>query len=135
VIRVDKMDQPSAIPVPTATRFGRMIGASIEMRRLYPLCERIAQSDIPVIIGGETGTGKEVLAESIHEQSKRANGPFMVFDCTAVPPSLLESELFGHERGAFTGAVQMRKGLFEQAHVGTVFIDEIGDLDIALQPK
>jgi transcriptional regulator with GAF, ATPase, and Fis domain len=105
------------------------------MRRIYPLCERVAASRIPVIIEGETGTGKEALAESLHEAGPRASGPFMVFDCTAVPPNLVESELFGHERGAFTGAVSMRKGVFEQAHGGTLFIDEIGDLDVSLQPK
>jgi DNA-binding NtrC family response regulator len=105
------------------------------MRRLFPVVERIAASDVPVIIEGETGTGKEVLAESIHEAGKRASGPFVVFDCTAVPPALVESALFGHERGAFTGAVSSRQGVFEQAHGGTLLIDEIGDLDIALQAK
>lgn len=135
VLRVDIVAAPHAVAIPTATSFGRVIGASLEMRRLYPLCERIAQSDIPAIIEGETGTGKEVLAESIHAMSRRAKGPFMVFDCTAVPPNLLESELLGHERGAFTGAVQTRKGVFEQANGGTLFIDEIGDLDLSLQPK
>ena len=75
------------------------------MRRLYPLCDRLAASDISIIVEGETGTGKEVLAEAIHEMSPRANGPFVVFDCTAVPPNLVESELFGHEKGSFTGAV------------------------------
>src|SRR4029077_11022397 len=90
---------------------------------------------VPVIIEGETGTGKEVLAESIHETSARAKGPFVVFACTTVPVNLVESELFGHERGAFTGAVAARKGVFEQAHGGTLLIDEIGDLDAALQPK
>jgi transcriptional regulator with GAF, ATPase, and Fis domain len=84
---------------------------------------------------GETGTGKEVLAESIHAESPRKDAPFIVFDCTAVPPNLLESELFGHERGAFTGAVSSRRGVFEQAHGGTLLIDEIGDLDLSLQPK
>jgi DNA-binding NtrC family response regulator len=117
------------------TRFGRVLGASTEMRRLYPLCERIAASTVPVVIEGETGTGKEALAEAIHELGPRAEGPFVVFDCTAIPPNLVESELFGHERGSFTGAVGMRKGVFEQAHGGTLLIDEIGDLDIALQPK
>ncbi|MFO0571431.1 MAG: sigma 54-interacting transcriptional regulator [Polyangiaceae bacterium] len=121
--------------VPTAMRFGRVVGASLELRRLYPLCERLAHSDIPVVIEGETGTGKEALAESFHELGRRAKGPWVVFDCTAVPPNLLESELFGHERGAFTGAVSNRKGVFEQAHHGTLFIDEIGDLDVALQAK
>jgi DNA-binding NtrC family response regulator len=112
-----------------------MVGESREMRRLYPLCSRLAQSDVPVVIEGETGTGKEVLAESLHEASPRGNGPFVVFDCTAVPPSLLESALFGHERGAFTGALTQRRGVFEQADGGTLFLDEIGDLEISLQPK
>jgi transcriptional regulator with GAF, ATPase, and Fis domain len=88
-----------------------------------------------VIIEGETGTGKEVLAESIHECGPRSAGPFVVFDCTAVPPNLVESELFGHERGAFTGASSARKGVFEEASGGTLFIDEIGDLDLQLQSK
>lgn len=135
ILRVDREERAVAAQVSSATSFGRVIGSSIEMRRLYPLCERVAQSDISVVIEGETGTGKEVLAESIHEQSAGASGPFVVFDCTAVPPNLLESELFGHERGAFTGALQTRRGVFEQAHGGTLFIDEIGDLDISLQPK
>ena len=120
---------------PPVVAFGRVVGASREMRRLYPLCERLAQTTVPVIIEGETGTGKEVLAESLHEMGPRAQGPFVVFDCTAVPPSLVEAELFGHERGAFTGAIAARKGVFEQAHGGTLLIDEIGDLDLALQPK
>ncbi len=135
LLRIDRVEDKPGGVASTATRFGRVIGASAEMRRIYPLCERLAQTDIPVIIEGETGTGKEALAESLHEQGPRAAGPFMVFDCTAVPPNLLESELFGHERGAFTGAVSTRKGVFEQAHGGTLFIDEIGDLDLSLQPK
>jgi two-component system, NtrC family, response regulator HydG len=122
-------------PLPARTSFGHLVGASTEMRRLYPLCERLAQSSVTVVIEGETGTGKEVLAESLHEEGPRASGPFVVFDCTAVPATLLESELFGHERGAFTGAVSARKGVFEQAHGGTLLIDEIGDLELALQPK
>ncbi|HVY45818.1 MAG TPA: sigma 54-interacting transcriptional regulator, partial [Minicystis sp.] len=120
---------------PAATRFGKLLGASPAMRRLYPLCERLAASTVSVIIEGETGTGKEVLAEALHEASPRAAGPFVVFDCTAVPASLVEAELFGHERGAFTSAVATRRGVFEQAHGGTLLIDEIGDLDLALQPK
>ena len=118
-----------------AIRFGHLVGASTEMRRLYPLCERLATSRVPVIIEGETGTGKEVLGMSLHELGSRASGPFVVFDCTAVPANLMEAELFGHERGAFTGAISQRRGVFEQAHGGTLFIDEIGDLDIALQAK
>jgi DNA-binding NtrC family response regulator len=116
-------------------RFGRVVGASPEMRRIYPLCDKIAQSNVPVVIEGETGTGKELLAEALHEAGPRTSGPFVVFDCTAVPPNLAESTLFGHERGAFTGAVSTRKGVFELAHNGTLFIDEIGDLDLTLQPK
>ena len=119
----------------TAIGFGRLIGASPEMRRLYPILMRLAAVDAPVLIEGETGTGKEVLAESLHEASRRSGKPFVVFDCTAVQPTLLESALFGHERGAFTGAVTSTKGCFEEAHGGTLLIDEIGDLDIALQPK
>jgi DNA-binding NtrC family response regulator len=134
-LRIDRLALGPAAPLPTASRFGRTLGSSTAMRRLYPLCERLASSMVPVIIEGETGTGKEVLAESLHEQGPRAQGPFVVFDCTAVPPNLVEAELFGHERGAFTGAVGARRGVFEQAHGGTLFIDEIGDLDLALQPK
>jgi DNA-binding NtrC family response regulator len=124
---------------PSATsgldRFGRLLGASPEMRRLHHVFQKLASSDVPIVIEGETGTGKELLAESIHEESARARGPFVVLDCTTVSASLLESELFGHERGAFTGAVAARKGVFEQADGGTLFIDEIGDLDVALQSK
>ncbi len=118
-----------------ATSFGRLVGESPEMRRLYPLCARLAQSDVPVVIEGEAGTGKEVLAEALHRASARAGGPFVVFDCTAVAPSLLESALFGHEKGAFAGAQAERRGTLEQAHGGTLFIDEIGELDASLQPK
>jgi transcriptional regulator with GAF, ATPase, and Fis domain len=133
--RVDSADKASEPALPIATRFGRMIGASLEMRQLYPLCQRLAASDIGVLIEGETGTGKEVLAEALHEQGPRADKPFVVFDCSAIAPSLVESELFGHERGAFTGALTQRRGVFELAHTGTLFIDEIGELDISLQPK
>jgi two-component system response regulator HydG len=133
-LRVD-IEAPAATGLTSSLRFGRVVGASQGMRRLYPLCERLAASEVPVVIEGETGTGKELLAEALHEQGPRANGPFVVFDCTAVPPNLVESALFGHERGSFTGAVATRKGVFEQAHGGTLFIDEIGDLDIMLQPK
>jgi DNA-binding NtrC family response regulator len=133
--RLERRAAAQAIPIPTSTSFRRVVGASTEMRRLYPLLERLAASLVPVVIEGETGTGKELLAEALHEAGPRAAGPFVVFDCTAVPPNLVESELFGHERGAFTGAVGSRKGVFEQAHGGTLLIDEIGDLELALQPK
>ncbi len=134
-IRVDRVVSAAATPRSEEMRFGRMVGASPEMRRLYPICKRIALADVPLVIEGETGTGKEVLAEAIHEASPRARGPFVVFDCTTSPPSLLESALFGHERGAFTGAVASTKGVFQEAHGGTLLIDEIGELDLSLQPK
>jgi DNA-binding NtrC family response regulator len=118
-----------------ASGFARVIGASAAMQRLYPLCERLAASSVPVIIEGETGTGKEALAEALHEAGPRAAAPFVVFDCTTVAATLVESELFGHERGAFTGASSTRKGMFELAEGGTLLIDEIGDLDLALQAK
>ena len=118
-----------------ATCFGRFLGASPELTRLYPVCERLALSDVPVILEGETGTGKELLAEALHEASPRASGPFVVFDCTTSPSGLLEGRLFGHERGAFTGAVGARAGVFEEASGGTLLIDEIGDLEIGLQAK
>jgi two-component system response regulator HydG len=135
VIRVERQPVGAAREASDRTGFGRIIGASLAMRRLYPLIERLAASDVPLVIEGETGTGKEVLAESIHEMGPRSAQPFVVFDCTTVPPDLVESDLFGHERGAFTGAVTPRKGVFELAHGGTLFIDEIGDLAAELQPK
>ncbi len=135
MLRVDRVDGAHVAGPPEADGFGRMRGSSLEMRRLYRLCARLSASVVPLVIEGETGTGKEVLAEAIHEQGSRAAGPFVVFDCTTVPSNLVESELFGHERGAFTGAVAARRGVFEQAQGGTLLIDEIGDLDVSLQPK
>jgi transcriptional regulator with GAF, ATPase, and Fis domain len=127
---------PSVVPASSSEeRFGQLIGRSAEMRALHPLCARLAASEVPVVIEGETGTGKEVLAEALHAAGPRAGGPFVVFDCTAVPASLLEPALFGHERGAFTGALAQRRGVFEEAHRGTLLLDEIGELDLALQPR
>jgi DNA-binding NtrC family response regulator len=134
-LEVDDVAIGAAAEIPLARSFGRMIGGSLAMRRLYPLCRRLAGSDVPVIIEGETGTGKEELAEALHEEGPRSSGPFVVFDCTAVSPQLIEAELFGHERGAFTGAVASRAGYFEQASGGTLLIDEIGDMDLPLQAK
>jgi DNA-binding NtrC family response regulator len=128
--------QPTAHAAPPEVNgFGVTIGGSEAMRRLYPLCERLAAVDVPVIIEGETGVGKEQLAESLHQMGNRSEGPFVVFDCTAVAPNLIESELFGHERGAFTGSVASHAGVFERAHRGTLLIDEIGDMPPELQPK
>ncbi len=135
VLRVDRVASASPSAPPLGDGFGRVIGSSPQMRRLYPLCHGLASATVPVVIEGETGTGKEVLAEALHELGPRALAPFVVFDCTATTPSLIESELFGHERGAFTGAVAVRKGLFEQAQGGTLLIDEIGELDLSVQPK
>ena len=134
-LRVDETGPYREVTLPTVVQFGRVIGASVAMRRLYPLCARLAKADVPVVIEGETGTGKEQLAEALHEEGARSGGPFVVFDCTAVAPNLIESELFGHEKGAFTGSTGTRRGVFERADGGTLLIDEIGDLPLALQPK
>jgi transcriptional regulator with PAS, ATPase and Fis domain len=115
--------------------FGSLVGRSVAMRRVFKLLEQAATNDATVLLQGETGTGKEVAAESIHRESARAKKPFVVVDCAAMPPHLLESELFGHERGAFTGAIGTREGAFEEANGGTIFLDEIGELPLDLQPK
>ncbi|HWO25039.1 MAG TPA: sigma 54-interacting transcriptional regulator [Kofleriaceae bacterium] len=115
-------------------RLGELLGGSRAMRRLYPVIERCAQSAATVLIQGETGTGKELVAQTIHELGPRRDGPFIVVDCGALPRELIESELFGHVRGAFTGAERDRIGAFESAHGGTLFLDEIGELPLALQP-
>jgi transcriptional regulator with GAF, ATPase, and Fis domain len=117
------------------TWFGAVIGKSLAMRTIFGVLERIAGTEATVLLEGETGTGKDVLARAIWTESARAQGPFVVVDCGAVSYSLLESELFGHERGAFTGAVAARQGAFELADGGTVFLDEIGELPIDVQPK
>jgi DNA-binding NtrC family response regulator len=117
------------------TTFGAAVGSSPAMRRLFALLARLAPTELTVTLIGETGTGKDVLAHAIHAASPRVSQPFVVFDCGAVAPTLIESELFGHERGAFTGAVGERRGAFERAHGGTLFLDEIGELTMELQPK
>ncbi|HPV04062.1 MAG TPA: sigma 54-interacting transcriptional regulator [Myxococcota bacterium] len=115
--------------------FGDAVGRSQAMREIFTLLERVSQTDATVLIEGETGSGKEVIARGIHDASRRAQGPFVVFDCGATPRDLVESILFGHERGAFTGAVTTREGLFEQADGGTLFLDELGELPPEVQPK
>ncbi len=112
-----------------------MVGQSVKMRQIFGLIKKIAPMDVSVIIQGETGTGKELVARAIHDLSGRKKGPMEVLDCGAIPPNLIESELFGHEKGAFTGAVSGRPGAFERAHGGTIFLDELGELRLDLQPK
>ena len=114
---------------------GEVIGESPLMRGLAAMIERVAASDATVLIVGESGTGKELLARTIHRVGPRADGPFVAFDCSALAPSLLEAELFGHEKGAFTGAARARRGLFREANGGTIFLDEIGDIDATVQNK
>ncbi|HEX3759997.1 MAG TPA: sigma 54-interacting transcriptional regulator [Kofleriaceae bacterium] len=127
--------EPVRIPLSSRERFGVMVGRSPAMRAVFSVLERAAQSDATVLLEGETGTGKEAAAESLHRESARRDAPLIVVDCGAIPPGLLESELFGHERGAFTGAVAEHEGALEAAHRGTVFLDEIGELALELQPR
>jgi transcriptional regulator with PAS, ATPase and Fis domain len=119
----------------SADSFGGLLGVSGPMRDVFGILERVSPTDITVLIQGETGTGKELAARAVHARSRRAAGPFVVFDCGAVAPNLIESELFGHEKGAFTDAVKARQGAFELADNGTLFLDEIGELTSVLQPK
>ena len=115
------------------TRFDNIIGQSPEMEEIFALIPEVALSDASVLLTGETGTGKELIAKAIHAKSKRANNPFIAINCGAVPDSLLESELFGHQKGAFTGAVQARKGFLEVVSGGTLFLDEIGEISSKMQ--
>jgi two-component system response regulator HydG len=116
-------------------RFGPLLGESAAMKRVFDLISRVADSDASVLIVGESGTGKELIARALHERSHRREGRFLAVDCAAMPPTLLESELFGHAKGAFTDARSARVGLFEQANGGTLFLDEIGELPLEMQPK
>ena len=134
-IRFDFGHAKVKIPLSSDQRFGLMVGRSSAMRAVFAVLQRAAQSDATVLLEGETGTGKEIAAESIHRESARCDGPFLVVDCGAISPDLIESELFGHERGAFTGAVSARRGAFEAASGGTLFLDEIGELRPDLQPR
>lgn len=114
---------------------GPLIGRSAAMQNIYNLIERVATSDASVFITGESGTGKTVIAKTIHDHSKRRKKPFVAVNCAAISPTLIESELFGHEKGSFTGAVQQRRGYFEDANGGTIFLDEITEMPIELQGK
>jgi two-component system, NtrC family, response regulator GlrR len=134
VLQLTEMDRVSLDLNPDVA-FGELVGSSVLMRRVFALLERCAASDATVLLEGETGTGKDAVAEAIHGRSDRRDQPFIVVDCGAISAELLESELFGHERGAFTGAVMPRDGAFVAASGGTLFLDEIGEMPLALQSK
>ena len=134
-VRFQSLDERVEILPSNREKFGDIVGKSVRMREIFGILEKIAPTGVTVVIEGETGTGKEVVARTVHQTSKRAKGPFVVFDCGAVPENLIESELFGHEKGSFTGAIMARQGLFEMAQGGTIFLDELGELNLDLQPK
>jgi two-component system, NtrC family, response regulator len=134
-IAIFPADAPSDLAPSPRERLCRLVGKSERMRLLFARIERIAASNATVLIHGETGTGKELVAEALHELSARRAHPIEVVDCGAIPRELIESELFGHTKGSFTGAVADRQGAFERADGGTLLLDEIGELEIALQPK
>lgn len=134
-IEFQTYDEKVQIEPSDKNSFGSLVGRSRKMRQIFGLLERISPSQATVIIEGETGTGKELVAQAIHANSLRKDKPFIVFDCSAVAPNLIESELFGHTKGSFTGAIKDRMGAFEAANGGTIFLDEIGELTIDLQPK
>jgi DNA-binding NtrC family response regulator len=134
-LRLEGLAQTVELPLSLAERFGKLLGRSTVLRRTFALLETVAPEDVTVLLIGETGTGKDLAAESIHEASARAEKPFVVVDCGAIAPALFESELFGHERGAFTGADTRRVGALAEAHGGTLFLDEVAKLPLELQPK
>jgi two-component system response regulator GlrR len=135
LLRLDIDEEAIPAALSPGYSFGELVGQSIEMRELFATLERIAPKNLTVLVQGETGTGKEEVARALHARSPRSPAPFVVIDATALPESLAESLLFGHEKGAFTGADQRRIGLFEAAQGGTVFLDEIGELPAAIQAK
>jgi DNA-binding NtrC family response regulator len=135
ILRFEPLELETDVPALAASRFGPLVGGSVAMREVFAILEKAARSDATVLVEGETGTGKELVARAVHDMSPRHEGPFVVFDCASVPANLLESELFGHEKGAFTGAISRRIGQLEEADGGTLFIDELGELPIELQPK
>jgi transcriptional regulator with PAS, ATPase and Fis domain len=132
-LRVDA--EAVTVPLSPRMRFGDALGASSAIRHVFAILEQAARHAVTVLIEGDSGTGKDVLARAVHDESDRAGKPFVVVDCGALPENLIESELFGHERGAFTGATGARVGAFELADGGTIFLDEVGELPLILQPK
>ncbi|MGH7295694.1 MAG: sigma-54-dependent Fis family transcriptional regulator, partial [Polyangiaceae bacterium] len=131
-VRVTGREQ---VPISGAFAFGPLVGRSMAMRELYTRLAKVAPTDLSVLIAGETGTGKELVAQAVHQASRRANKPFVTIDCTSIPSSLAESKLFGHVKGAFTGAIAHKRSPFVEAQGGTVFLDELGDLPLDVQPK
>ena len=123
------------LPERETDHLGKIVGNSQKIKALHAFCRKAASCDATVLIDGDTGTGKELIAKTIHLLSNRSKGPFVTIDCGSIPKHLIESELFGHEKGSFTGAQNQRKGAFERAHKGTVFLDEIGELPMDMQPK
>jgi hypothetical protein len=134
-LRFEALSEESVEPLAPGGRFGRVLGQSAAMRRIFAALPRIAAAESTVLLEGETGTGKGLLAEILHQRGPRAAGPFFVLDCSTLPASLIDVELFGHARGAYTGAHAARPGAFEAAAGGTVFLDEIGELPLDMQPK
>ncbi len=135
VLRLSPSKEEEEVELSEDDHFGSVYGQGPTMRELFRLLRITATKNVTVLLEGETGTGKELIARELHNHSDRADKPFIVVDCGAIPPSLIESELFGHERGSFTGAVSERRGAFEQAEGGTIFLDEIGELELSMQPR
>ena len=133
--KLSKLGEEVEIALSKEEHFSGVIGRSVAMREVFATLAKVAPSELTCLIEGETGTGKERIARAIHDQSRRSNKPYVVLDCSAIPHDLMESYVFGHEKGAFTGASSQRAGAFEQADGGTLFLDEIGELDLGLQPK
>lgn len=134
-LRYESAEGDVEIDLSVKERFHELVGQSVRMREIFAILEKIAPTDLTALIRGETGTGKELAARAIHRASRRAKGPLVVQDCSAIPRDLIESTLFGHERGSFTGAGERHRGCFEQADGGTIFLDEIGDMSRSLQAK
>ncbi len=135
VLRIQTENTPFEVNVYQNDHLAGLVGKSSAMEELFGMIARVAPTDVTTLISGESGTGKELVAQAIHDLSKRVAKPFVVFDCSAVPSDLIESELFGHVKGSFTGASETRKGAFKEANGGTLFLDEIGELSTELQPK
>ena len=134
-VRIKPLDDTIEIPLSMKQEVAGLLGKSQQIRRVFALLEQVADSAMTVLLEGESGTGKDVAAQALHALSKRAAGPLVIVDCGAIPPSLIDSEIFGHEKGAFTGASDTHIGALEAANGGTLFIDELGELPLALQPR